>query len=60
MQLSADFTSRLAHNADVARAERELEIRRSIEERRVSSEPTEQPSVKHHPRTHPETRLATR
>lgn len=35
MQHSADFTSMLDHRADVARAERELEIRRLAAERRA-------------------------
>ena len=34
MQHSADFTSFLAYQADIARAERAIELRRSITERR--------------------------
>jgi len=44
MQHSADFTSLLGHQADVARAERELELRRMREERRAlgaGDEPTQ-------------------
>ncbi|HEY6799446.1 MAG TPA: hypothetical protein VI121_02295 [Agromyces sp.] len=44
MQHSADFTSFLGYQADVVRAERAIEIRRSIAERRspgAGDEPTQ-------------------
>lgn len=44
MQHSADFTSLLGHQADIARAERELELRRMLDERRsleAGDEPTQ-------------------
>jgi hypothetical protein len=63
MQHSAGFTSLHAHHADVARAERELEARRLVDERRsVAAEPAAQASVnrRHDRRAQRTTGLATR
>jgi hypothetical protein len=60
MQHSADFTSFHAYQADVARAERAIEIRRSADERRALAEQAPATSVTHRRRASRATRLATR
>jgi len=61
MQHSADFTSLLGHQADVARAEREIEFRRAVEERRaLEHEPAPSASVTRRRRAHRTTWLAAR
>jgi hypothetical protein len=61
MQHSADFTSFHAYQADVARAERAIEIRRSADERRaLAAEQAPATSVTHRRRASRATRLATR
>jgi hypothetical protein len=64
MQLSADFTSLHSHHADVARAERELEVRRLADERsELTAEPAMAVSLSrrhHRSRARRTTRLATR
>ena len=61
MQHSADFASLLVHHADVAHAEREIELRRAADERRaLSVESATEVSVKRRRRAARATRLATR
>jgi hypothetical protein len=63
MQHSADFTTLLAYQADIARAEREIEVRRLADERLVlTSEPATEASVSRRRQRHAQrtTRLATR
>lgn len=61
MQHSADFTSLLGHQADVARAEREIEFRRAAAERRaLEPEPVAAASVARRRRQQRPARLAVR
>jgi hypothetical protein len=61
MQHSADLMSLLGYQADVARAEREIEFRRAATERRaLDAEPAPAASVTRRRRANRTTRLATR
>ncbi|KRE31176.1 hypothetical protein [Agromyces sp. Soil535] len=61
MQHSADFTSLLGYQADVARAEREIEFRRAAAERRaLEPEPASAASGLRRRRQQRTTRLALR
>ncbi len=63
MPHSADFTTLLTHRADIARAEREIEVRRLADERRaLTAEPATEASVNRRRQRHAQrtTRLATR
>jgi hypothetical protein len=61
MQHSADFASLLVHHAGVARAEREIELRRAADERRsLSAEAATEVSVRRSRHARRASRLATR